>query len=272
VGALVVSSAIVGCAGDATVGPDPGTPVVEANGGVPQGAGTSNETRAAGPEPQQVQVTVGGNPQTGFLPGGLSLTAGEMVGTIDPGVIILQGLSTIGGNNGAAGGVNVQSRTHQAGDIMVRRQGSSQQHHSGVRLLNNGTLSGRLVLPDGDYEIFIKGPLVVARGGQRLDVQTLIFHGEVRDGFASVPQTIQGELPINGGSSHPLRLDIQMPNRFNNGFVELKVIHGNGILHQDKTLSNGFAQFHDLVFSGNSVIPQVGVQTVEFRYSSSPID
>jgi hypothetical protein len=260
VGAMVATSALVGCAGDATVGPDPGTPFVPANGGVTQNGGTSNETRAASENPQQVQVTVNGNPQTGSLPGGISLTAGEPVAVIEGGTLILQGMTVVGG------------RTHQPGDIMVRRAGSQDYAHSGVFVRADGSLSGDLVLPDGDYDVFLKGPFAVVNGNGRLDIQSIVLHGQVRNGVASVPTTIDGQLPVNGGTSYPLRLNIQMPAQFAAGFVELKVIHGNGILRQVKTLNNGFAQFHDLEPGTNSNIPTTGVQTVEFRYSSSPID
>ncbi|MEZ0325408.1 MAG: hypothetical protein ACAH95_05845 [Fimbriimonas sp.] len=261
-----MSSALVGCSGDATVGPDPGTPVIPASGGVPQNTGTSNETRGATEQPQQVQVTVGGGPQSASLPGGISLTTGEQVALFPAGQVILQGLSTIGGGN-----VAHQTR-QEAGEIWVRDHNSNVSYYSGVKVTTSGTLSGPFVLPNGDYEIFMHGPFTISNGGQILNVQTIILDGQVRNGVASVPMTISGQLPVNGGSSYPLRLDIQLPSQFAVGFVDLRVVHANGILHQDKTLNNGHAQFHDLTFSGNSVIPAVGLQTVEFRYSDTPFN
>ncbi len=255
---------IVGCSGDGSVGPNPGTPFIEANGGVPQEEGAATQTRGASEQPQQVQVTVGGGPVDAMLPGGLSVTAGETLAVFDTSEVLIEGLSVAGGGNTAP------SR-QSAGEIFVRRNGVGQQFSTGVFVLSSGRLSRRFVLPDGMYEVFISGPFLIARGGNRLDIQSFIFHGEVRNGQASIPRTISGQLPINGGSSFPLRLNIQMKNRFSAGYVELKVVHANGILHQDKTLANGSAQFHDLVFSGNSVIPQTGLQTVEFRYSANPI-
>ncbi len=267
VGASVLSSAIVGCAGsDASTGPNPGTPVVPASGGVTQFSGTSNETRASQESPQQVQVTVNGEPTTGFLPGGDNLATGEQVAFFPKGQLILQGLTISGGGNSAN-----QSRG-EAGAITIRNRNSNIPYDTGVRLLSNGTLSDNLILSNGDYEVKVQGTLAVARDGKRLDFQTLILDGQVRNGVGSVPQVINGQLPVNGGSSFPLRLDIQMPPQFNAGFVKLRVIHDNGILQQQHALASGYAQFHDLQFAGNSVIPPTGLNTVEFRYSDTPFN
>jgi hypothetical protein len=256
---MVASSALVGCAGDATVGPDPGTPVVPANGGLVQNVGTSNETRGATENPQQVQVTVGGGSTTAWLPGGLNVAMGQQVAVFDPSVFILEGLTTTGG------------RADEPGTITVRRNGGA-FYNAGVRVLSDGRFSSAWFLPDGFYEIFMKGPFAIRRGQSSLDIQSIVIRGEVRNGVASFPQTISGDLPVNGGSSYPLRLNVQMPATFANGFLELKVIHGNGILHQDRELNNGFAQFHDLTLSGNSIIPGTGVQTVEFTYNTTLVD
>ncbi|HSI72071.1 MAG TPA: hypothetical protein VK934_02750 [Fimbriimonas sp.] len=254
VGALVATSALVGCSGDATIGPDPSTPFIPVSGGASQASGTSNETRAASGAPQQVQVTVGGNVTTGMLPAGVSVTTGEQVGTLDPNTTIIAGLHPTGGR--------------APGDIYLIFNG--QQFPTGVHLNSDGSLSGLLVLPNGFYTVFIQGPLVIEQNGQRLDIQSYVINGEVRNGVYSLPSSVNGQLPVDGGSSFPLRLDVQMPATFANGFVELRVIHANGILHQDRTLVNGFTQFHDLVFGDNSIIPATGVQTVEFSYSPNP--
>jgi hypothetical protein len=254
---MVATSALVGCSGDATVGPDPGTPFIPVTGGATQASGTSNETRTASSSPQQVQVTVGGNSVTGTLPAGIGVTTGQQVGTLDPNTQLLQGMHPTSG-------------TRAPGDIYLVQGGT--QYPTGVHLNSDGTLSGRLILPDGFYTVFIQGPLVVERNGARLDIQSFIINGEVRGGAFSIPQTMSGQLPVDGGSSFPLRLDVQMPATFANGYVELRVVHANGILHQDRTLVNGFAQFHDLVFGDNSIIPSTGVQTVEFSYSTTPFD
>lgn len=260
VGAMVASSALVGCSGDGAVGPDPGTPVVQANGGLTQDNGVSNETRGATDSPQQIQVTSDGGVVTGMLPGGLNVTTGEQVASFEPGQIILEGLTVIGG------------RQSEPGEITVRNLPGGQFRSAGVRVQNDGRFSGRWFLPDGFYEVFVQGPFQIRRGQNALDVQSIVLRGEVRNGVASFPQTIDGQLPVNGGSSYPLRLNIQMPATFATGWVELKVIHQNGILHQDKQLNNGFAQFHDLTLAGNSIIPTTGVQSVEFSYSTTQID
>jgi hypothetical protein len=56
-GAAVAGSVLVGCAGDVTIPIDSGTPVIPVSGGVLQDRATANESRAAQPNPQQVQVT-----------------------------------------------------------------------------------------------------------------------------------------------------------------------------------------------------------------------
>jgi len=80
---------------------------------------------------------------------------------------------------------------------------------------------------------------------------------------------MDGDFPVNGGTTFTLNLDVQLPVQFANGYVQLEVVHQNGILSQWKTLNNGFARFQDMVQGNNSRIPPTGVNTVKFTYQQN---
>jgi len=256
VAGATIATVVAGCAGsDSSIGPNPGTPSIPVTGGVPQDRGTSDNAYGATSSPQQVQVTTSTGPTSGLLPAGLSLNAGEQVGTISPNQAIISGLT-----------VNQGGRQAPPGEIYVTRLPNTTQNDTGIHINNDGSLSGRLVLPNGHYRVFIAGPLAIVRGGGRLDMQSMTIDGWVQNGWVSIPATIDGDIPVNGGSSYPLAVDITMPGEFATGQVELMITHANGVLDQKRTLNAGAAQFHDFVVGSNSAIPTVGVQNVEFDW------
>jgi hypothetical protein len=265
-GAALTGSAMVGCSGnDSTVPLNSGVPSIPATGGVAQSTGTSTNNVAAAPSPQQVQVTQGGSTVTANLPANVSLTAGETVcvfGTTGP----IQGLVPVGGSNSPS--TRLQNGD-PPGEIFERRNGTGDFWDTGVRILPSGQLSGLIVMPDGVWEEFIHGPLALVNGNGRLDIQTISEFGTIENGVASLPVQMDGDFPVDGGSTFTLHLDVQMPPTFANGWVQLRVTHQNGILSQWKQLNSGFAQFHDFVQGNNSAIPTTGVNTVEFDYSAT---
>lgn len=268
----VGGAVLAGCAGDATVGPNPGVPVIPASGGLVQARGTSNDTVAPQVNPQQVQVTANGGTTTAWIPGGVGLTAGEEVAVFFDTFPIIEGLSAVGG------------RSHQPGDILVKRLPDGEQYHSGVQVRSDGRLTDRLALPNGRWLVELNGPFTITRGGNRLDVQKLILEGVVRNGSASVPTTrfnedgsvnrmgLEGELPVNGGTTHTLRIFAWLPQMFGGGHARLRVTHANGTLdHISRVREDGRVLFGDSNLNDNSLIPRTGVLTVEFRYSDEPI-
>jgi len=261
-GAAVAGSVLVGCAGDVTIPIDSGTPVIPASGGVLQDRATANESRAAQPNPQQVQVTreSDGAVVSAVLPSETPLTAGEQVALFGTGQPVLDGMRPTGGSGGEFG----------SGEIVIYMLSNSQPHRTGVFLNENGALSDRLICPNGDFRVSVNGPLAIVRGGNRLDIRSFIMQIAVRNGRASVPTSINGELPVNGGSSFPLHLNATFPTQFANGFATLQVTHDNGLLRQTRRIAaDGTVQFRDIVFGENSVIPATGVNTVEFIYTDT---
>jgi hypothetical protein len=264
-GAALASAVLVGCAGDATLPIDTGTPVIPATGGVTQNRGTSNNTVAAQPTPQQVQVTrEDGTTVTGTLPSNTSLTAGDPVAVFEADAPLVDGLTV----SGVSAAPNQDGS--QPGTITIYMVGSSIRHETGLRITRDGRLGGRIICPDGHFQLFLDGPFAIVRGGNRLDIRNFVFDMWVRNGRASLPTRLQGELPVDGGSSFPLRLNFDLPSTFGNGYATLQVIHENGLLRQTRQVdASGFGQFHDIVLGENSMIPRVGVDSVEFDYSDT---
>lgn len=255
-GALLVSSALVGCAGDATVSPNPGTPFVPAAGGVQQNQFTVTESRSAGAVPQPVSINIGGSTVQAFIPAGVAITAGQQVAVIRENNPVIQGLT-------------VSDTSRAPGDIFIRRRPGTEEVPTGVHLRDDGSLSSAIIIPPGLWDVFVAGPLQISNGGNTLNINTgLVLSGEVTTtGIASIPSSISGAFPVNGGSTHPLRLNVTMPTAFAGGNATLRITHGNGVLEQVRQVpANGTFQFHDLVVGGNSSIPVQGVGEVRFSY------
>jgi hypothetical protein len=194
------------------------------------------------------------------LPSETPLTAGEQVALFGTGQPVLDGMRPTGGSGGEFG----------SGEIVIYMLTNSQPHRTGVFLNENGALSDRLICPNGDFRVSVNGPLAVVRGGNRLDIRSFIMQIAVRNGRASVPTSLSGELPVNGGSSFPLHLNATFHSQFANGFATLQVTHDNGLLRQTRRIpADGTVQFRDIVFGENSVIPTTGVNTVEFIYTDT---
>jgi hypothetical protein len=263
-GAAIAGSVLVGCAGTSTLPIDNGTPVIPGDGELVQVRGTSNSDVTPQAAPQQVQVTLDdGRVVSASLPSNTSLAAGQPVAVFeDSGNPIIDGLTVESGS--AAPG------SRSPGDITVYMFGVSDPHDTGVVVTRLGRLSGRICCPDGHFTIFFEGPFAIVRGGNRLDVRNMVFNTWVRNGRAALPTHLHGDLPVNGGSSFPLQLGVDIPNVFSNGFNTLKVTHENGILQQTQRVdASGHVLFHDFVFSDNSRIPAVGLNTVEFSYDDT---
>jgi len=257
--AAVASSVLVGCAGDATIA-NAGTPIVPGNGGITYQPGTSNETVAASASPQQVQVKLeDGRVVTGALPSGIPINTGDKIAVFEPDIPIFEGLTTPGSAPVKQGS--------DIGGVKVYMVGDSTLHETGIKVKQGG-LSGRIICPDGHFRVVLQGPFAIVGGGNRLDIQEFAFEIWVRNGKASIPTRVRGELPVNGGSSFPLQLGVDIPTVYAGGKAALTIVHANGTLSKQLTLdSNAHVTFHDFTFQGNSQIPRTGVDLVEFKYT-----
>jgi hypothetical protein len=260
-GAALAGSVLVGCAGNAELPINTGTPIIPAaGGGVEQAFGTANSDVASQPFPQQVQVTVGGTTQTASLPSNTPLTAGQSVTVFGSDTPIFVGLSNpASAAPGRQGGGNILIYMYGHTDVV---------HDTGVHITRDGRLSGRVCCPDGHFTVFVPGPMFIARGGNRLDIQEgFDLNFWVRLGIASLPVAMDGELPANGGSTVPLRLFSDLPSVYGGGDARLQVFHANGSLQQTHAVaSDGTVEFHDFQMTGASSIPRVGIDSFTFTY------
>lgn len=247
----VMASVMAGCAGDGGGVPiDSGTASIPVSGGVLQSRAVTNEAVSPQAFPQTVSVTRESDGQTvqAVLPAGMGVAAGQQTVVFARGVPVLSGLKATG--PGDPGTVVVYS--------------GSTAMATGVDIDETGALTDEITVPNGDYSVSVSGPLSVSGAGQRLDFLTLILQARVVGGVASLPRSVSGELPVNGGSSFPLAINANFPNEFAGDRATLQVTHENGLLRQSKTLAgDGSVRFHDFVFGDNSMIPRSGVQTVE---------
>jgi hypothetical protein len=226
-GAALATSALVGCAGSGTLGPDPGSPFIPATGGVNQQTGVDG--------------------------------SGDQVAVIKADSPLIDGLR-------ASGFFTSDGRQDdRAGVIQVRRRGAQGFEDTGVRVTRNGTLTGDVLLQNGWWEINVIGPLSIVKGGDTLTMAGLRLDGVVRNGVASVPGTISGQLPVDGGTTFGLQLNGQLPAQFN-GRTELEVLHNNGGLFQSRNVVNGAFDFRGMAQTGNATIPRTGLNLVHWRY------
>lgn len=191
--AVVGSGVLAGCgSSQSTQGV---SNLVPTTGGIPTSPGTSNNTVAAGPAPQQVQVTVNGTTATATLPAGLSLTAGESVDVIPAGTTPINGL-TYAPSYRKPAGVTVKPGQGQGAIIIGTTD-------TGLFIDMSGSLSGILVLPPGQYTAYLRGPfnITTTASPNMLTINDeIILTFEVDDnGVASLPTSMTLNLPGNGG-------------------------------------------------------------------------
>lgn len=258
--AAVVSGVLAGCGGSSS-SVQGLTPFVPVTGGVSGGTtATSNNSVSASTTPQQVQVTLpDGSTLTGTLPAGQAINAGDVVGVVPPNQPIIGGISYAG-----------PKRAASPGDLFV--DGTD----SGIQINPDTSFPVFVILPNGQHTLSESGPFNISNGNNTLTVQQFIFKLEVQSilgvGLISLPTSVTGRLPANGGSTangngvavdlvgqfvgHTATLTVQWP-----GVTKAQTKRLNGI----SILGVQFAEakFRDPLSDSSDVIPATGVNTVE---------
>ena len=271
--AAIVSGILAGCGGSsASVQGEGGT--VATTGGITTAPGTSTTSVSSSTTPQQVQVTVGGQVITGTLPAGETITAGQPVATVPPGVPIIQGLTLATSFHGK---ITTPSTGIKAVKPTSGAQGSVYVDgvDTGLTVNSAGDLSGYLILTKGAHTITAYGPFAIVGGSVFAPTQLTIgvFNFGVvvlSDGTPSIPSGLNMKLPTNGGSwAHGPFVIVTYPTPdFATGTGNLTiVVDSTRTITEGKSLSSGVAAYYSL---GNSdishTIPSTGVESVTFNY------
>jgi len=267
--AAIVSGIMAGCGGgSANVQGLGGT--VATTGGITNTSGTTSTNVSSSNQPQQVQVTVNGQTITGTLPAGESITAGQNVATIPPGVPIIQGLT-----------LATKFHGKQVTPSVAKPQGGSQGQvwvdgvNTGLTVNSAGDLSGYLILTQGNHTITAYGPFAIVGGSAfaptQLNVGQFNFGVTVlADGDASIPSGLNMKLPSNGGTwAHGPFVTVTYPTPdFATGTGSLTiVVDGSVTIDQSRVMTNGVATYYSLgATAGTHLIPSSGVETVTFNY------
>ncbi len=241
---------VTGCGGSGSGTPvTPGT--VNANGGIvtlERVAGTS--ATAAGTD---VVITDAGGTELGILPDGSSFVAGDSFAVVPSGTPFLTDLSLSGR---APGDVFVDGQLSRI-KISNRTSGS---------LLQGAQFDRKLILTRGTHSVVCTGPFTMSNGGQVLTIGQFQFLVEVMpNGKSSIPTSILGTLPSNGGSTQGKSLTVLSNSAFGGRMFQLFIDHSNGVL--DKTVKSslgGASTYNDLQIGANAQIPNSGLNSIFF--------
>jgi len=262
--AAVVSGVLVGCSSSSSV--TPSSPTVDTTGGLTSNPGTGAPTGSSG-KPQQVQVTVNGQTEQATLPPYETITSGENIAVLPstPGTPILAGLGY--GTTAAVKKVKPDAPGIQ-GEVFV------DGHDTGITVTSGGYLSGPLILVPGYHVIIAYGPWVIVSGNvfnpQQLNVNNYMEFGVWvnTDGQASVPSTIGGALPANGGgvrNGHEVTVTYTQTDFLTgSGSLQLDGMVSPSTLFQQKPVVNGSVIFRG--FSSNDTVPTAGLNDIIFNY------
>jgi len=259
-GAAVVSGVLVGCGGSSSSvqGINPFVPVT---GGV-TGSTTATATTSvtASTTPQQVQVTLpDGSSETGTVPAGQSVSAGSVVGVVPANQPVLGGITYAGPKKKAA-----------PGDLFVDGV------DSGIQINPDTSFPVLVILPNGPHTLQENGPFNISSGSNTLTVQTFIFKLQVESilgaGLVSIPTSVSGRLPANGGSTaNGNGVTVQLVGQFVGNSSTL-MLAWPGVTKTQTRVFTGFnilgvqfaqATFHDPLSDSSDTIPGTGVNTVE---------
>jgi len=251
----IAVGAISGCGGSSNSAPTQG-PTITATGGVNAQSGTSSTGATQSTVPQNVPITeANGTTTTATVPPGESFTAGTPVNVIPSGQPFINGMS-------------YAAKTRAQGDVLVDGQ------ESGVSVLPDGSLSGNLVLTQGNHTITAEGPFNIAGSGSNmLTVQTFNFGVVVlSDGNASIPSSLVMRLPANGyPTSNGNYVNVTYPTPdFAGGSGNLTLSWPGMTKSENRAIIKGVANYADLTNQPTDVVPQTGVTSVTFNYSTTP--
>jgi hypothetical protein len=246
--ALVVGS-LIGCGGDGS-NPSGGNDGVPISGGLPQTQSTATATIPASATEQTITLT---NGQTAVVP-----ATATPIPTTAPLAVFPRNVPII--SNMTLG----TALTRAPGDITVNGTVLS-----GVTVGTNGQLTANLALPPGIYFLEAEGPFTLNAAGSQLTVGRYRFKIEVdSDGFSSMPKSIAGTLPPNGGNTRNGYLDFFVQEAFSGRRFSLTLFKENGDLGKTTVLNNDLGIFQDLATNGNPIIPSRGIDIVQFNILS----
>jgi len=253
--AMAVGGVLSGCGGSSGSGM-PQSPTISATGGVNSQSGTSSTGATQSTVPQQVPVTTASGTVTATVPPGESFSAGTPVSVIFGGQPIITG-------------VTYAAKTRAQGDVLVDGQ------ESGVTVLPDGSLSGNLILTQGNHTLTAQGPFNISNNSNTLTVQTFNFGVVVlADGNGSMPVALTMRLPANDTGSvtsngNFVNVTYATPD-FAGGSGTLTISWPGVVKDQKKAVIKGVANYADLNFQPNDAIPAGGVSTVTFNYTTGP--
>jgi len=260
--AALVSGILVGCGGSSS-DVSGNVQSVSATGGLPgAAAGSGPAGTSSGNAPQQVQVTVNGNTQTGTLPAGETIPPSGNVDVLPTGQPIINGLTLA--PKAHVTQTKPQSGGHTQGEVDVDGQ------NTGLTVLSDGSLSGYLILVPGNHVIDAWGPFNIT-GGSAFSPKTLTVgkfeFGVVvgNDGVGSIPSALSMQLPANGGALNNgsyVKVTYPTPD-FATGSGTLILAYSGVTITKTQFLSNGLATYKAL--SNHPTIPGGGVDSVTFN-------
>jgi hypothetical protein len=214
-----------------------------------------------------------------LVPGGINVTAGDVVNMIDSSLVLLPGL------HGSTGGRQITLDDPLGGEVTT---GLELDEKGVVVATPSGGVAGRapgdgfFILParTRSYRFKVYGPLEIIRPTGTLTVQrSLTLYIPViafspTNVLAGIPIGTKGKIPTNGGSSFSLALDVTTNGYFQSYDEILDIQKSNGQLYQKRrTGSSAVSQdktvtFSDFTDSGNSTIPANGVTSVTWKLFS----
>lgn len=261
-GAAMISTALVGCGGSSSSTP-PSTSV-NVTGGIATGTAVSNSTYDGSTTP--VAATLSDGTKVTLFGG--TFTSGETFVTIPVGTSILDNLFLDDGRS--------------QGDVLINTGMPGAAAQVKVGTLANGTVKAAASSLNGiglkkgkDYTVTFVGPFVIKSGSASLHVKNFVVYFVITSsGLASFPDTIAGQLPVDGGSTFGGGQSLATTLvRFPNTNFRLTITKSNGALSKVATTDGvGLTTFVDLTNGGsnNPAIPTGGVDTVELDYFATP--
>jgi len=260
--AAIVSGALVGCSGSASVGGGP--PTIVTTGGLTTASGSGTPGTSSGSTPQQVQVTINGTTVTGTLPANETIPASGNVSTIQPGIPILEGLTLAPKAKKEKGAPTVSNGAQGEVDV----DGCD----TGLTVDSQGDLSGYLFLVPGPHTITAIGPFAIIGGSAfnptQLGVGTFIFKVTVNpDGVGSIPSALSVKLPVNNGTlknGHFVNVTYPTPD-FAGGSGTLILSWPGQTITKTVVVVNGKVSYKAL--TNNAIIPGTGLTSVEYDYN-----
>jgi hypothetical protein len=274
IAAALMVGALAGCGGGGNnPGPNPNQDNVQVNGGIPSSNGQAVNangeplTIPASPNEQQITVVINGQSQTAIVP---PLTqpvpAGTQLAVFPANVPIIQNLVLNPG----------QGLTRDPGQVIINGQVIE-----GVTVDDQGRLSDPIALvpssqvEGGRYVAEFDGPWAIIAGQRRLDVGIFVVDFQVdNNGISSFPQSLTGQLPINGGSTADGRsfVSFTVDEAWAGHKASLQIVKSNGDLQKTINVPGTSGTFNDIFagVGGNPQIPAAGVDAVIFRYNPAP--